>query len=486
MAPRKKQAPQPENKPGKKTAGSKESNSNTTAAKNKKSSAAKTSKTRAGNPKTGNQSRAKAAKTTGAAATRKKATSTAAKPKTTKKPAKPRGFKGVVEGPSFTAEYNNSIIFILGTAHVSRQSVEDVQSLIEKEKPDLVCVELCQSRYDAHKDPDRWKKLDIVQVIKQKKVYLLMSSIILSAFQKKMGELTETNPGEEILTAIELAEDKNIPLELIDRDVQITLKRAWQGIGYFRKMFIVSELIASLIVKPEETTRDEIENLKKKDMLEDMFSNLPKRYNHVTKIIIEERDIYLAEKIKKAVEKNPDARRVVAVVGAGHLPGIEKYIDEENDHTRLETLKKKSAFWGAVKFFLPIFIIMGLVYAFTDTSNTDAILNNLIAWIVIKASISGLFALIFLAHPLAILAAAATAPISNFNPVLKPGWVAALIEAKFHKPSVEDFENIADDSSSFKGFFKNKVIRIFNIFTFPQIGSSIATGLALWYMSQTG
>jgi len=391
-----------------------------------------------------------------------------------------------ISGPTFEIVYIRNKkkvkVIVLGTAHISRESVNDVKILIANEKPDVVCVELCQSRYQSITDKDRWKKLDIIQVIKERKLFLLMSSVILSIFQKKMGEKTDVKPGEEIITAIEIAEKQAIPFELIDRDIQVTLKRAWRETGYFSKMLILSELLASMFVS-DKLEEEDIEKMKSEDMLNDLFKNLPKKFDSIKNIIITERDMYLSQKIRNVIDKNSKIKKLVAVVGAGHLQGIKEYFDKKIDLEEIEKVKEKSKVLGIIKFFLPILIIMGIAYYFSD-NKLDKALQNLLIWITIKASVSAFFALILLAHPLAILAAAVTAPISNFNPILKPGWVAALIEAKFRKPKVEDFEKIAEDSKSLKGFFKNKVIRIFSIFTLPQIGSSIGTGLAIWYIMQ--
>lgn len=391
--------------------------------------------------------------------------------------------KGSVEVPLWEKVIKKKRVYILGTAHISAQSVKDVHNLIKEKKPDVVCVELCPSRYKAMLDPQRWKKLDIVQIIRERKLYLLMSSLFLSIFQKKMGENTKIKPGMEIKTAIEIARKKKIPLELVDRDIQITLKRAWQGIGYFRKMTLISEILAGLFfsvqIEPEE-----IEKMKQKDILEDMFQNLPPRYGFIKKILVEERDRYLAQKINDTVKKYPKAKRIAVVIGAGHLAGIKKFISEKQDLAGLEKIKPASKMKGIIKFFAPILTIMGLFYYFSDSGDPQKIWENLKAWVVIKAFCSGIITLLLLAHPLAILGAIVTAPISNFNPVLKPGWVAALIEAKYHRPRVSDFERLTEDSNSIKGYFQNKVFRIFNVFIFPQLGSSIGTGLALWYMSR--
>ncbi|MEQ9362676.1 MAG: TraB domain-containing protein, partial [Leptospirales bacterium] len=234
---------------------------------------------------------------------------------------------------------------ILGTAHVSAQSVDDVREIVRLQKPDVVAVELCASRYEALTDEDRWRNLDLGRVIREKKIWLLASSLILSSFQKKIGELTGSKPGAEMTVAAELAEETGATLSLADREVRITLARAWSRVGFFSRLWLISNLMASLLVS-EEVEPDEIENLKQQDVFEDLISHLPPRYVSLKEVILDERDRYLAEKIRRAASdlvsgssaapakkrgKTAGAargkRRLFAVVGAGHLPGIRRVLE---------------------------------------------------------------------------------------------------------------------------------------------------------------
>jgi len=384
-----------------------------------------------------------------------------------------------VKGPVLHLKYLRKDIYVLGTAHVSHDSVEDVKNFVDTNDPDVICVELCPSRFQALTDRDRWRRLDIVQVIKGGKIYLLMSSMLLSSFQKKLGDDNEVTPGQEMITAIKIAKKTNKPLELVDRDIQVTLRRAWQGMGYFTKVSLLSEM---LVGGANGIEADQIEEMKRKDVLDDLFENLPIRFRKIKEILITERDRYLAQKIKNVARKRKKAKSIFAIVGAGHLPGIKKFFYTNTNLREIEKVKLKSKAWAIIKFLLPIFIIMGVLSAFADFSTWEKVRNSLVAWVVIKAGFSAFFALIMWVHPLAILAAAVTGPIANFNPVLKPGWAAALIEAKFRKPDVSDFENIAKDTATFLGFFRNKVVRIFMAFILPQLGSLAGTIVATWYI----
>ncbi len=361
-------------------------------------------------------------------------------------------------------------VVILGTAHISQASVESVEALIAQEKPDTVCVELCNSRMRSIKDPEYWKKLDIFTVFKERKMYLLLSSLILSSFQKKLG-FGKMKPGDEMRKAIEISERDNLKLIPVDREIQTTLKRAWGNVGFFSKSYLISALAASLLVK-EEVTEEKIEAMKTDDALKEIFSQLPGRFDQVKRIIIDERDEYLAEKIRRSALDG--SKKLVAVVGAGHLEGIMKHIAESRDLVPLELLPVST--W---KDKLSILILPGLLVGMAAltfyTSGMQATMELVTSWFIVKSSLSALGAVIALAHPLSILLAALAAPFGNFNPIIKPGWLAALSESYLRKPLVEDFEKIAEDSEHFAGYWKNRVIRIFLVLLLPQIGSSIGT-----------
>ncbi len=361
-------------------------------------------------------------------------------------------------------------VVILGTAHISQASVESVEALIAQEKPDTVCVELCNSRMRSIKDPEYWKKLDIFTVFKERKMYLLLSSLILSSFQKKLG-FGKMKPGDEMRKAIEISERDNLKLIPVDREIQTTLKRAWGNVGFFSKSYLISALAASLLVK-EEVTEEKIEAMKTDDALKEIFSQLPGRFDQVKRIIIDERDEYLAEKIRRSALDG--SKKLVAVVGAGHLEGIMKYIGDSRDLVPLELMPVSNWRDKLSIFVLPVILVAMAALTFY-TSGMQATVELVTSWFIVKSSLSALGAIIALAHPLSILLAALAAPFGNFNPIIKPGWLAALSESYLRKPLVEDFEKIAEDSEHFAGYWKNRVIRIFLVLLLPQVGSSIGT-----------
>ena len=374
-----------------------------------------------------------------------------------------------------------SDVWILGTAHVSRESVEDVKNIYKKFNPDVICVELCASRYEAMRDPDRWRKLDLARVIKEKKLGLLASSLILSSFQKKIGKTTGVQPGEEMIAACDLAVKNGRELVLADREVRTTLLRAWRQVGFFSKLWLSSSLFASLLVR-EEVPPEEIERLKKEDVLADLFSTLPSRYRSVKEIIVDERDLFLAGKILEAVkafkEKNKRKKgKVFAVVGAGHLQGIERSI-KENAEVPFDTLNhipKTSLIKQLFPWFLISALVVVLVY-YINSGGKEAFQDMAIAWVLGRSLGAGIGAVIAKAHPLTILITIIMAPFTFFLVGSKLWMFSTLTELWINKPRVEDFENISsltdDDAKGiFSALYRNRVLHIF------WIAFMVSTGL---------
>lgn len=360
-------------------------------------------------------------------------------------------------------------VTVLGTAHVSEESVKEVRRLAELLQPDTICVELCDSRVKSIRDPDYFKKLDVFKVFKERKMFLLLSSLILSSFQKKMGH-ENLKPGDELRAGMEEGEKLGARVIPIDREIQTTLRRAWGKVSGFSKMYLLSALVTSLFVR-EDVSEAKIEEMKSEDVLNDLFSQIPSRYATVKNVIIDERDKYLAQKIRESAQ---GSKELLAIVGAGHLNGIMNHIQEDGDISELDTIPPKS-WWDRVQVFV-FPLLFGSIFTLGFLKGGREVGEDLIiAWVVIKSGLAGLGALIALAHPASLLLAVITAPFGNFNPVIKPGWVAALAESWLRKPTAEDFENIATDSERFLGYWQNRVIRIFLVFMLPQLGSSIGT-----------
>lgn len=362
--------------------------------------------------------------------------------------------------------FNDKDIFLIGTAHISRASAETVKNFIIEEKPDSVCVELCQSRYQSITNPEKWKNMDIITIIKQKKALLLLVNLILSAFQKRLARQLGLNPGQEMIEAIKAAQENNINLVLADRDIQITFTRIWKKLGFFGKFRLLFMLLLS-IFSQEDISEEEIERLKSEDVLTAALNDLAVSFPRLKSSLIDERDQYLAEKIK-----NAPGKKIVAVVGAGHIPGIKKEIYKEHDLNSL-TYVPKSANWVKwVLWAIPIAIIVMIISTFRVSTISGV--NQILQWLIWNGSLAALGAFITAAHPLSILTAFLAAPITSLNPLLAAGWFAGIVEAMVRKPRVEDFENLGN-ITTFRDFFRNRVTKILLVVALTNLGSSFGT-----------
>ncbi len=365
-------------------------------------------------------------------------------------------------------------IFLVGTAHVSKESVEDVKKTIRSVKPNSVCIELCEPRYRVMTDRDAWKKMNIFKIIREKKSTLLLAQLILGAFYRQLGEKLGIQPGAEMLEAVNQAGRVKAKVILADREIEITLKRVFRYLSFWNKIKILSHFIAGLVAG-EEIDEKLIEQLKTKDQLEAALSEFAEKLPEVKRRLLDERDIYLAQKIRHA-----DGPKVVAVVGAGHIPGIKKSIIKEQSLDELIKIPPKS-FWPTIfKWAIPAAVIALITYSFF-AKGTEAFLQNIYVWLFVNGSLSALGAAIALAHPATILSAFIAAPFTSLNPALAAGWVAGLVEAWIRKPTVDDFEQLPIDTSTVKGFWKNPVTRILLVVAFANIGSVLGSVIAgIW------
>jgi len=364
-------------------------------------------------------------------------------------------------------EVDGKEIILIGTAHVSKKSVDEVKAIIEQEQPDTVCVELCQARYQGIIDADRWKNTDIFKVVKEGKSLILLINLIMSSYQKRLAKQFDIKPGQEMIQGIESAKEIGANLCLADRDLQTTMKRLWSGLGFMGKMKLFYQLMLSMFVN-EEISEEELEKMKSQDMLAAALDELSESFPKFKAIVIDERDKYLAQKIKDA-----QGNKIVAVLGAGHVPGIKEELFKENDLKELSKLPPPSKVMKAMAWVIPIIIIV--IIASTFSVDRGAGIDQMTSWILWNGSLAALGALIAFAHPLAILTAFVAAPFTTFNPFIAAGLLAGLVEALLRKPSVKDFENLADDVQSIKGFWRNKVSRILIVVIFTNLGSTLGT-----------
>lgn len=373
--------------------------------------------------------------------------------------------------------HDDKEILLIGTAHVSRESAQLVNTVIQEEKPDTVCIELCPSRYHAIRQKDRWLEMDIFKVIKEKKAFLLLSNLLLASFQKRIARQFDIKPGQEMLAAIESAEAVGAQVHLADRDIRTTLSRTWRSMGIWGKCKLLFQLVVSM-GDIAEITEEEIEKMKRQDVLEALLAEVEKSLPAVRRILIDERDRYLSGRIKTA-----PGTRIVAVVGAGHVPGILAYWQEAIDLAPLEQLPPKSRVAGFLKWFLPLAIGSLIVFGFY-LGGIEKGTDMLTWWVLANGVLAGLGALIACAHPLTVIASVVAAPLTSLNPMIAAGWVAGLVEAFSRHPKVKDFETLPEDILSVRGFWRNKVTRILLVVVFTNIGSSVGTFVAIPLMAK--
>ncbi|WP_404322210.1 TraB/GumN family protein [Cytobacillus firmus] len=356
---------------------------------------------------------------------------------------------------------------LIGTAHVSKHSAEQVKEVIEAEQPDSVCVELDEQRYQSITEVSKWKEMDIIQVIKEKKASLLLMNLAISSFQNRMADQFGIKAGQEMIQGIESAKETGANLVLADRNIQITFARIWGNLGLKGKSLLLSQVIASIFSK-DTITEEELEKMKNQDTINAILNEFTDSFPRLKKPLIDERDQYLAQKIKDA-----PGEKIVAVLGAAHVPGIKEEIKKEQDMAKLTERPPKSSVPKIIGWSIPVFILA--IIAYTFFANPSAGLAQTISWIIWNGSLSALGAAIAMGHPLTILTAFVAAPITSLNPLLAAGWFAGLTQAYVRRPNVRDFETLTEDVFSVKGFWRNKVSRILLIVVLSNLGSSLGT-----------
>ena len=349
-------------------------------------------------------------------------------------------------------EYGEKQIYLVKTAHVSKNSIEDVRQCLNEIKPDAVAIELDEKRYESLTNKDKWRDTDIIKIIKEKQTAFLLVNVILASFQRKMAKSMDTSTGGEMLEGINYVKESGCEIVLADRPVKTTFARIWSKLDFKEKVKVISGIITA-IFDDEEISEEELAKLKEADALEAALSEIAKEFPMVKRVLVDERDMYLAQKIK-----NAKGNTVVAIIGAAHANGISKHINEEINTKELEVIESKSNASKISKWIIPALLVFMLGYIIY--SNKDTGLQQLKSWAIWTGGLSGLGVAICLGHPLSILTAIVTAPVCCFIPVLRPGLFAGLVEAMIRKPKVKDFEDIAQDTEDFKGFFKNRVTRI--------------------------
>ncbi|RLF42050.1 MAG: TraB family protein [Thermoplasmata archaeon] len=379
------------------------------------------------------------------------------------------------------AKVNDNIILV-GTAHIAEESVKEVSETIERIKPDVVAVELCKRRYDGLTQKDKWENTSVAELLKSNNAYFFLAQTFLAAIQRQLGKEYGVEPGSEMLTAIREAEKRDIPVALVDRDIAVTLKRAWRKMGFREKTRLLWEFLKVLVGFDEEEQKElDLKELMDQDIISAMMEELKDIAPSATEVLIEERDAYIAKKIKEESRKG----RVVAVVGAGHLKGIKKHLENPDFNVDLEKLeelpKKRVSLVKTIGYLIPVLFALLIGYAlFTKGANLAG--TMFLYWFLINGICSAIGAAIAGGHPFSIITAFFAAPITSLNPAIAAGWVAGYVEAKIRTPVVKDFQELRN-LETFKDFWHNRVVRLLLVVALANVGSMIGTIIALPYIT---
>ena len=376
-------------------------------------------------------------------------------------------------------------LMLVGTAHISQRSVDEVTEAIESFHPDVVAVELCQRRYDSLTKKDQWENTPVTSLLKSNNAYFLLAQTFLSSIQRKLGRDHGVQPGSEMIEAMNQAKKYELAVELVDRDIAVTLKRAWKKMGFVEKFRVFWEFLKSMVGFEEDELEDiDIDELLDQDLISTMMEEFGKIAPSVTRVLIHERDEYIAEKINRVRKKG---KKVVAVVGAGHLQGIKKHLTDSDfsaDISELEEVpKKRFSVLKLIGYLIPVLFISLIAYGFL-TGGPEQSIRMFVYWFLINGAFSSLGTLIARGHPLSILTAFVAAPITSLNPAVAAGWVAGYVEAKLRTPLVKDFQELGK-LENLSDFWKNRVIRLLLVVALANVGSMIGTVIAFPYIASS-
>ncbi|HMA95613.1 MAG TPA: TraB/GumN family protein [Polyangiaceae bacterium] len=374
-------------------------------------------------------------------------------------------------------EHQGREIYLIGTAHVSQNSVDEVKRVIAEVEPDTVCVELDQPRYDSMMDESRWRRLDLFQIIRQKRVLYFISNLALSAYQRKIGESMGVKPGAELLAAVKAAESIGARLVLADRDIQATLKRTWHQLGFWNK----SRLVGMLLMIPfavEEIAAEKIDALRDRDTISEVLDELAKEMPDLKRPLIDERDQYLIDSIV-----NAPGKKIVAVVGAGHVRGMLANLDTKVDRELLSRIPPPSSLGRIISWAIPV-VILGAFYFGWQKHETESLMEMVRAWVLPTSIGCGVLTLAAFAHPLTVLSGVLAAPLTTLNPMIGAGMVTALVEAWLRRPTVEDCEQVPDAIMKPRMWLKNRATRVLLVFVLSNLGASIGMFISTtWVLS---
>jgi pheromone shutdown-related protein TraB len=370
--------------------------------------------------------------------------------------------------------------YIVGTAHVSEQSVTDVNNVIDEVQPDSVCVELCEARFTALTDENRWKKLDIFKVIREGKMLFLLANLAIGAYQRRIGADLGVKPGAEMLAGVERAREIDAHLTLADRDIHVTLKRTWANLGFWQKIKLLSAILGG-VFGTEKVEAEDIEQLKEQVHLNEMMKEFAEAMPGVKEPLIDERDQYLMSSIEEA-----PGNTIVAVVGAAHVAGMVRHFGQPVDRDKLDVIPPPSGWTRLLKWIVPLVILGAFTYGYLEHGGRT-FEDMLTAWILPNSIVAAVLTAVALARPLSIVTAFVCSPITSLNPLLPSGVVVGLVEAWLRKPTVEDAERINEDAQSIGGVYKNRFTRVLLVAVMSTLGSALGAWVGLgWVLMLVG
>lgn len=368
-----------------------------------------------------------------------------------------------------TIELGDRRIQLLGTAHVSQESVREVEEAIRRHCPDCVCVELDEKRLKALVEPDAWKKLDLIAVIKQGQLSTLVANLMLASHQKRMGLQTGVKPGAELLAAVQTAQELGIPVLLVDREIKTTLRRAWSLTPWRRRFLLGGSLVESLFDKTP-VTEEKLGEMREQDTLSAMMDEMGKTFPEIREVVLSERDHFMVGRIRAA-----EGKRVLAVVGAGHRQGMLRLLETGAPTTPEEVLNHvppRSPVWTWLGWAIPVAVVASMVWL-GATKGTSVLGDNLLYWLLVTGVPAATGALLALAHPLAILTAFVMAPLKPFHPFVSSGTFVALVQAWLMPPRVHEMETVSEDLTRVGKWWTNRLLRIFLCFLLPGLPATI-------------
>jgi pheromone shutdown-related protein TraB len=370
-------------------------------------------------------------------------------------------------------------IILVGTAHVSQASVELVREVIAAEQPDTVCVELDAQRYKALRNPQHWETLNLIEVLRQGQAPFLCANLILAAYQKRMGLHTGVRPGAELAAAAEEAEERNLTVRLIDREIRTTLLRAWRKAGFWKKMSLMATLLAGMF---EKQTLDETElaRLRETDTLTALLDELSQVLPTVKTILVDERDLFMANEIRHS-----PGERIVAVVGAAHLPGISARLAAPSppaeEIAELSGIPEPGRISRSLSWLIPALVI-GVFVAGLFAGDMSKLSSAAVAWIFSTGSLSALATAAACGHPLTILSAFVAAPFTTLHPAIGVGFITGLVQAYLVSPTVKDMERAGSDIVTVRGWWRNRMTRVLLVFFLSNLGAALGVLLAFKWL----